>query len=610
MNRKLLLALTLIPIAILARAQGTAFTYQGRLSISGTNYSGLAEIQPALWNAANGGSQVAANNPASDFVEVTNGLFTLPLDFGGSFSGASLWLQLNVRVALGPFTALTPRQALTPAPYAIMAGTASNLLGTVPAAQLTGTIPLGQLPPAVVTNNASGVNITGVFHGSGAGLSGVDAARLDGWEAADFWRQGGNPLSGGQFLGSVNDQPLEFRVNNTRALRLEPTANGQDRSNVVNVVGGSPFNRISPGVYGSVIAGGGGLYSGVAFTNLVASHFSFLGGGAGNSIHSGSPYSVLGGGESSSILNDTTHAFLGGGYSNTILGKASWAFLGGGYSNTILDNASWAFLGGGYGNTIKTNAYRSFLGGGGRNVIETNSYYSFLGGGWGNTVQVSASYAVVGGGEGNVAAGWHSVVPGGYKNLAASPYSFAAGYQARAVHSGAWVWSDSSSATALLSTNAHSVTMRASGGYRLFSNPGATTGASLAPGGGSWTSMSDRCAKEDFEPINPGEILDKVTALPLTTWKYKSQDAHIRHLGPMAQDFKAAFGVGESDTGITSVDADGVALAAIQGLNQKVESETQQTALRMQSLEAENAALKARLEKLEQLLRASHNANQ
>ena len=93
----------------------------------------------------------------------------------------------------------------------------------------------------------------------------------------------------------------------------------------------------------------------------------------------------------------------------------------------------------------------------------------------------------------------------------------------------------------------------------------------MAPGGGSWTSVSDRNAKENFKPVNATEVLEKVAALPLSNWNYKSQDANIRHLGPMAQDFKAAFGLGESDKGITTIDADGVALAAIQGLNQKLE---------------------------------------
>jgi len=82
--------------------------------------------------------------------------------------------------------------------------------------------------------------------------------------------------------------------------------------------------------------------------------------------------------------------------------------------------------------------------------------------------------------------------------------------------------------------------------------------------------------------------------LPLSTWNYKSQNPAVRHLGPMAQDFKAAFNLGESDTGITTVDADGVALAAIQGLGQKVEA-----------LRAENTDLKVRLEKLERLIQPS-----
>jgi capsule polysaccharide export protein KpsE/RkpR len=83
----------------------------------------------------------------------------------------------------------------------------------------------------------------------------------------------------------------------------------------------------------------------------------------------------------------------------------------------------------------------------------------------------------------------------------------------------------------------------------------------------AWTTLSDRNAKTAVRPIDAREVLKKVTALPLNTWQYKAQDAKYRHMGPMAQDFYAAFRLGESDTGIDTVDADGVALAAIQGLN-------------------------------------------
>jgi hypothetical protein len=134
--------------------------------------------------------------------------------------------------------------------------------------------------------------------------------------------------------------------------------------------------------------------------------------------------------------------------------------------------------------------------------------------------------------------------------------------------------------------------MRASGGYRLFSNSDLTTGVFLAPGDGSWTSVSDRNAKENLAPVNPRAVLDKVAALPLSTWNYKSQTNGVRHIGPMAQDFKAAFDVGASDTGITGIDADGVALAAIQGLNEKVIEQIKQR-------DAKISALEQRLERLE-----------
>lgn len=78
---------------------------------------------------------------------------------------------------------------------------------------------------------------------------------------------------------------------------------------------------------------------------------------------------------------------------------------------------------------------------------------------------------------------------------------------------------------------------------------------------------SDRNAKDGFAPISPREVLQKVNSLNITEWQYKTQPG-VRHIGPMAQDFKAAFELGRDERHITTVDADGVALAAIQGLTQ------------------------------------------
>jgi hypothetical protein len=106
---------------------------------------------------------------------------------------------------------------------------------------------------------------------------------------------------------------------------------------------------------------------------------------------------------------------------------------------------------------------------------------------------------------------------------------------------------------------------------------------------------SDRNSKEDFAAVNPREVLAKVSALPITEWKYKAEADGSKHLGPMAQDFHAAFGLnGPDDKHIATVDESGVALAAIQGLNQKVEEKDAE----IQELKQSVAELKAMVEKL------------
>ena len=94
---------------------------------------------------------------------------------------------------------------------------------------------------------------------------------------------------------------------------------------------------------------------------------------------------------------------------------------------------------------------------------------------------------------------------------------------------------------------------------------------------GTLVSTSDRSLKQDFSEVNSRSVLEKVAQLPIQTWAYKN-DPGTKHLGPMAQDFYAAFGVAPDDKHITTVDESGVALAAIQGLNEKVEVRSQKAA--------------------------------
>ena len=88
--------------------------------------------------------------------------------------------------------------------------------------------------------------------------------------------------------------------------------------------------------------------------------------------------------------------------------------------------------------------------------------------------------------------------------------------------------------------------------------------------GGVWTNGSSRTFKEGMVPIDASEVLAKVAALPIATWRYKGESM-AQHIGPMAEDFHSAFGLGDSERYIGTVDADGVALAAIQGLHQMMQ---------------------------------------
>jgi hypothetical protein len=165
-------------------------------------------------------------------------------------------------------------------------------------------------------------------------------------------------------------------------------------------------------------------------------------------------------------------------------------------------------------------------------------------------------------------------------------------------HKGSFIYGDASARSQVLNTADNQFVVAATGGTYFFSGCSITTcstGVGLAPGSGSWFSLSDRNAKTAVQPLDPREVLKKVAALPLNTWQYKTQDAQYRHMGPMAQDFYAAFQLGESDKSIDTVDADGVALAAIQGLNALLAEKDAKTTAQLEEKDREIAALRTEL---------------
>jgi hypothetical protein len=193
-------------------------------------------------------------------------------------------------------------------------------------------------------------------------------------------------------------------------------------------------------------------------------------------------------------------------------------------------------------------------------------------------------------GSNTLASGFGAVAMG-VNTKAANDYSTALGYNAQATNAGSFVWADSSSSSITSSTNDNSVTLRASGGYRLYS--GSSAGVYLAANGTSWATISDRNAKKNFTAVNGAEVLNKLAAIPIQQWNYKwENDADVLNMGPMAQDFKQAFYPGRDDKSITTLEFDGVELAAIQGLNQKLEAETKAKDAEIQELKQSVAELK------------------
>ena len=328
-------------------------------------------------------------------------------------------------------------------------------------------------------------------------------------------------------------------------------------SSTNSVIGGGRRNAINQS-HDAVIAGGSWH---IIRTGATA---SVIGGGSDHFIGSGTRRSVVAGGGLNQIFSNSVHSTIGGGAENSIGSYVDGGTIVGGFRNNISRGGTGdVFIAptvlGGSDHSIGSQSDWAVVVGGDQGLLGTNSPFAVILGGNDNRVDDNCEYA------------------------------FAAGRRSRANHPGAFVWGDSSNAS-LFSTNNNSVTMRFSGGYRLFSNSGASIGAQLPPSASSWSAISDRNAKERFAPVDPAAILQKVADLPITTWTYKEDPNHRRYIGPVAQDFHAAFGLGD-DTTINTLDTDGVALAAIQALareNDELKKENE-------ALRAEVEAIKARL---------------
>ncbi|MCP3136799.1 tail fiber domain-containing protein [Pyxidicoccus xibeiensis] len=221
------------------------------------------------------------------------------------------------------------------------------------------------------------------------------------------------------------------------------------------------------------------------------------------------------------------------------------------------------------------------------------------------TASFTSGASSIAGGFGSVAMGFTNVAGGqgsvaiGYRVAANEDYSMALGHRVTtATHTGSFIWGDQSTNTVSASTANNQFMVRAAGGVRLRTNSALTTGCDLPAGSGVFTCTSDRETKEDFRRIDGEEVLAKVARLPVESWRYREEGTGVRHLGPVAQDFRAAFGLGTDDKSIGLLDIDGVNMVAIQALERRTQ-ELRAKSAEVDALRAELAELKRGLSRLE-----------
>lgn len=409
-------------------------------------------------------------------------------------------------------------------------------------------------------NQAGGRNATvaGGFGNQAQGLRSTVAGGFNNMAMGDFSNvAGGRGNEATGFIASINGG-----ANNTILGQFATIGGGRNNEagGMESVVGGGAENTVNGD--NSTIAGGA--------NNLINSENAAIGGG-GNHIASGQ-FATIAGGDGNIV--SALHATVGGGEDNSALAEGST--VAGGANNAA--GELFASVGGGSGNLASGRS-------------------SMVAGGLSN--QASGQASTIGGGQSNVASGAFATVAGGTDNVAAGDFSVVLGQRANVSenHPGTLLFADTQGAD-FRSESADEFAVRARGGVRLVSgidgqgNP--ESGVQLFPGSNSWSVLSDRQAKTNVAPIDGQRILELLNQIPISQWHLKSQSEAVLHIGPMAQDFYAAFGFGESERHLHSGDVDGVALISIQALYQRFQAQAEI----IEQLQTENEQLRAQMDQV------------
>ena len=509
-------------------AQTTTFIYQGRLQDGVLAADGSYDLQFAVFTLASGGSQEGATLTRPG-VTVINGAFSVELDFGaGPFAGPARFLEIRVKRPADPsYTILTSRQSIGSAPYAIRA------------------------------LNATAVDVA---------------------------------VAGTSIVNAVNDASTSITINDNRLpaalVRIKPAA--QQVSASANADGTDPLLNLR-GTYSSepssvnelkLLHDGGLVLSGFArdagLTADCAAQIPAT--GAGTRLMWHPCRGAFRFGRVAAFPSDTTS------WDDANIGDFSFA----GGNKVIASGLSSAA----FGDSVTVSGVAGFSAG---------------------ASHICSGFACVALGYQGTATGLNSVALG-YKAFSAGDYSIALGHQATTCsaqpvsqsclgtsYKGSFVWGDESADDGYVKSQAdNEFRIRAKGGVRLrVSNassgntPGAggNIGCDLTSAVPSWTCASSRDVKEHFEGVDGEVVLSRIRGLPLSTFSYIGDTSNTRHMGPVAEDFYAAFSLGDSNKSINAQNMAGVSLAAVKALEE-----------RTSQLQRENDALKAQVTALMQVV--------
>lgn len=437
LRRAALLLLTCFGATVHAQAVGTAFTYQGELREAGVPANADYDFRFRLFDAASGGSQVGPTVDANS-VEVSNGLFAVPLDFGaGQFAGDAQWLEISVRVgAAGSYETLSPRTAVTPAPYALgaVAALANSVSSTsvidgsiagadIDSAQVqrrvSASCAAGQFLRAVnqdgsvtcaadgagtgtVTSVASGTGLTGgPITGSGTlsvAPGGIGAVQINDTQVQ---RRVSGSCGAGQYIQSVAQDGTVTCGNDSAGWSLTGNAGTDPATNFIGTTGNQALSLRS--------------------NNQRVAQFSTitLGGPAGGftaNVLQGSPENIVATGVRGATIsgggNRTGDSEIGLSEENPNRVNDHYGAVGGGYANQAGDGAG----------TTSDRAFATVAGG--KDNI-ASGLGSIIGGGSGN--RASEYHATIAGGISNAGSGFNSAIGGGQLNKAAGTYGVIAG---------------------------------------------------------------------------------------------------------------------------------------------------------------------------------------